>query len=125
MDLVFKKGILGFEDYNEFIIKDVEENDVFKILEAKDDRGLSLAILSPFDVEEDYKVELSEETIENLGIESEEDVIIYTTVTLNSDMTKTTTNLRAPIVINQKNCLAEQIILCEEKYKIKHPVLKE
>lgn len=124
MDLVFKKGILGFENYNEFIIKDVEENDVFKILEAKDDRGLSLAILSPFDVKEDYKVELSEETIENLGIESEEDVIIYTTVTLNSDMTKTTTNLRAPIIINQKNCLAEQIILSEDNYKIKHPIKK-
>ena len=63
-------------------------------------------------------------TLKNLEIDSEKDVMVYSTVTVNSDMKKTTTNLRAPIVINTKNNLAEQIILSDEKYKIKHPLLK-
>ena len=125
MDLHFNKGLLGLEEYNDFKLKDIEENDYFKILESKKDSNVSLALLSPFDVEEDYTFELSEQTINDLKIQSESDILVFTTVTINSDMRKTTTNLRAPIVINTKNSLAEQIILNDEKYKIKHPIIKE
>ena len=125
MDLHFNKGLLGLEQYNDFNLKDIEENEFFKLLESKDDSNLSLAVLSPFDVEEDYTFELSEQTIDDLKIESESDILVFTTVTINSDMRKTTTNLRAPIIINTKNSLAEQIILNDEKYQIKHPIIKE
>lgn len=124
MELKFKKGILGFEDYNDFVVKDIEDNEVFKIIESKSDANVSLVIVSPFDIVEDYTVKIPEATIESLDIKSQEDVIIYTTVTLNSDIKKTTANLRAPIVINSKNYLAEQIILGDDKYKIKHPISK-
>ena len=40
-------------------------------------------------------------------------------------MKKTTSNLRAPLVINVKNCTGEQIILNKECYKIKHPIIEE
>jgi flagellar assembly factor FliW len=33
-----------------------------------------------------------------------------------------TTNLKAPIIINIKQKLGEQIILDNDKYKIKHPL---
>lgn len=125
MDLHFNKGLLGLEQYNDFNLKDIEENEFFKLLESKDDSNLSLALLSPFDVEEDYTFELNEQTIDDLKIESESDILVFTTVTINSDMRKTTTNLRAPIIINTKNSLAEQIILNDEKYQIKHPIIKE
>ena len=125
MDLHFNKGLLGLEQYNDFNLKDIEENEFFKLLESKDDSNLSLAVLSPFEVEEDYTFELNEQTIDDLKIESESDILVFTTVTINSDMRKTTTNLRAPIIINTKNSLAEQIILNDEKYQIKHPIIKE
>lgn len=125
MNLHFNKGLLGLEQYNDFNLKDIEENEFFKLLESKDDSNLSLAVLSPFEVEEDYTFELNEQTIDDLKIESESDILVFTTVTINSDMRKTTTNLRAPIIINTKNSLAEQIILNDEKYKIKHPIIKE
>lgn len=125
MDLHFNKGLLGLEQYNDFNLKDIEENEFFKLLESKDDSNLSLALLSPFEVEEDYTFELNEQTIDDLKIESESDILVFTTVTINSDMRKTTTNLRAPIIINTKNSLAEQIILNDEKYQIKHPIIKE
>lgn len=125
MDLHFNKGLLGLEQYNDFNLKDIEENEFFKLLESKDDSNLSLALLSPFEVEEDYTFELNEQTIDDLKIKSESDILVFTTVTINSDMRKTTTNLRAPIIINTKNSLAEQIILNDEKYQIKHPIIKE
>lgn len=124
MNLNFKKGILGFEHCKNFEVKDIEENPLFKILESKEEEEFNLVIVCPFDVEENYEFQVPDATLKNLEIDSEKDVMVYSTVTVNSDMKKTTTNLRAPIVINTKNNLAEQIILSDEKYKIKHPLLK-
>ena len=49
--------------------------------------------------------------------------MILTTVTLNSDVKKITTNLQGPIVINTSTNFGEQIILDNSKYKVKIPLL--
>ena len=36
-----------------------------------------------------------------------------------------TANLKAPVVINVNENLGEQVIIDKEKYKIKHPLVKE
>lgn len=125
MNIKLEKGLLGLEDYKNFEIQDVPENDYFKILQCIDDKDFSMVIMSPFDSYKDYEIELNDYVIQSLKIASEKEVLVYTTVTLNSDMKKTTTNLRAPIVINITNGLAEQVILQNEKYKIKSPIIVE
>ena len=42
-----------------------------------------------------------------------------------SDIKKITANLKAPVVINVNENLGEQVIIDKEKYKIKHPLVKE
>jgi flagellar assembly factor FliW len=125
MKIVFEKGLLGLEEYKNYEIEDVPDNDLVKILRSLDDNEISLAIISPFDVEENYEVDIPNETLDNLKITEEKEVELYTTITLNSEIEKTTTNLRAPIVINKETLLGEQIILSSEKYRIKHPIIKE
>lgn len=122
MKIFFEKGLLGLEEYKNYEIEEIEGNDTFKVLRSLEDKDLSLVIVSPFDVKEDYEIDLSDETVKNLNITDDKDVELYTTVTLNSDIKKTTTNLRAPLVINIKNALGEQIILKNENYKIKHTI---
>ena len=80
---------------------------------------------SPYDFFEEYKVKLSNDVVEHLGIKKTEDAIIVTTVTLNSDPKKITANLQGPIVINSFNNLGEQIIIDNCKYKVKEPLMKE
>lgn len=125
MKIVFEKGLLGLEEYKNYEIEDIEDNNLFKILRSLDDEEISLVIISPFDVDEEYEVEISKEVIESLSISEEKNVELFTTVTLNSNISKTTTNLRAPIVINKETNHGEQIILSNEKYKIKHLISKE
>ena len=125
MRIKFERGILGLEQLKEFEICDIEGNDIFKELKSLDDGDFSMIVMSPFDAKIDYEIKLTQETIERLKISSEEDVLLLSTVTLNSDMKKTTTNLRAPFVINEKTLLAEQIVLNDECYKIKYPIIKE
>ena len=97
----------------------------FKLLQSLEDDKVGLVVVSPFDFCDKYEVDLSENIIKELDIKDSKDVMLLTTVTLNSDPKKITTNLKAPIIINISNNLGDQIILDKEKYKIKHPLIKE
>lgn len=123
--ICFKKGLPGFEDLKKFIVYPVEENNIFSILQSIEQEKVGILVISPFTVCKDYEVKLTEEQISNLKIKSEEDVWILNTVTINSDYKEITTNLRAPIIINIKEEIGEQIILKNEDYKIKHPIFQE
>ena len=125
MEITFEKGLLGLESLKKYRIEDIEDNEDFKLISSIEDPDISLVIISPFKVKEDYEIDLSDETVKNLQIDSSEDVLLYTTVTVNSDVKKITTNLRAPLVINKKNNLAEQVVLSKEAYEIKYPLVKE
>lgn len=122
MDILFKKGLPGLQEYKKFSLEDIEDCEQFKLLQSKDEADLGIILISPFDVDKDYEVNLSDEIIESLEIESPKDVFLYTTVTLNSNVEKITTNLMAPLIINSKNGLAEQVILQNNHYAIKHPI---
>ena len=119
----FNKAIPGFEHIERYILKDIEDSP-FKLLHAIDDLNIGFIAISPFEVEKEYEIKLSDELINRLEIEKASDVLLYSLVTLNSEIKNITANLKAPIVINIKNKIAEQYIFDEDKYKIKHPLMK-
>ena len=120
----FEKTILGFDELHNFILRKVE-NSNFTILQSIEDEKISFVLVSPFDVESDYEIKLSNETIERIKAKFASDVSVFSLVTLNSDIKKITANLKAPVVINVNENLGEQVIIDKEKYKIKHPLVKE
>lgn len=123
--ITFNKGIPGLNELKKFILLDLEEYEPFKLLQSLEDDEISLIVTSPYEFFSEYEIKLSEETTKNLNIESPEQVIVLTTVTLNSDVKKITTNLQGPIVINTSNNFGEQIILDNSKYKVKSPLIRE
>ncbi|APF26869.1 fliW family protein [Clostridium sporogenes] len=123
--IYFEKGIPGFEELNKFIIFPVEDNDVFSVFHSIEKEDMGIIVTSPFSIEKDYEIQLEEEQIKNLKLQDEKDTLVLNTVTLSSDMDKITANLRAPIVINIKEKIGEQIIINSDKYKVKHPLFKE
>ena len=121
----FEKTILGFDKSKRFILKDVNENDFFKILQSVDEPEVGFIVISPFEVENNYEINLNNEVINTLKIKEANNVLLYSLVTLNSKIEDITVNLKAPIVININNKKAQQFIIDKEKYKIKHPLVKE
>lgn len=121
--ITFNKGIPGFNELRKFILCELKEYQPFKLLQSVEDENISLLLTSPYEFFKDYEVKLSEEIIKNLGIKSPQEVMILTTVTLNSNVKKITTNLQGPIVINISNNFGEQIILDNKKYKVKSPLI--
>lgn len=123
--ITFNKGIPGFETLKKFILFSVEENEMFSILHSIEDEEIGIILTSPFIKFKDYEFKLSDEKIQELNITSTEEVLVLNTVTLSSKIDYITINLKAPIVINIKANLGEQIILENEKYLIKQTLFIE
>jgi flagellar assembly factor FliW len=125
-DLIeFPKGLPGFEKLKNFIMFPVEENDLFSVLHSTEDEDIGLVVMSPFNVRVNYELKLSDEVLKNLRINEDKDVLVVNTVTLSSKVEDITVNLKAPIIINIKERLGEQIILDKEEYLIKQPLFGE
>ena len=122
--IVFKKGLPGFKELKKFIIFPLESNEVFSILHSIEDIEVGLILVSPYSIDENYEINIPENYIKELEIARSEDVLVLTTVTLCSNIENMTTNLKAPMIINIVEKLGEQLILDNDKYKIKQPLFK-
>ncbi|GFP77121.1 flagellar assembly protein FliW [Clostridium fungisolvens] len=122
--ITFTKGLPGLQELKKFILIDFEGNPFFKILHSIENKEIGLVAVSPFDVVNEYEFELKDYIIEKLKITDSSEVLVLNTVTLSSKAEEITTNLKAPIIINIKSKLGEQIIIDNEKYMIKHPLLR-
>lgn len=122
MEIIFEKGIPGFEEYKYFRISDIEGNKNLKMITSKDDLNIGFVCISPFEVKKDYEINLSDEIINELNIGKPEEVLVLNIITLGKTLESSTVNLKAPIIINIKNNKGKQLILQDDKYKIKEPL---
>ncbi|MCP3740175.1 flagellar assembly protein FliW [Rossellomorea sp. BNER] len=118
--LVFKNGIPGFGDETSFVLLRVSENPIFHVLQSTKTPGLAFIVTNPFHFFKEYDFTLDDGTLEQLEIQQESDVLVYTILTLKNPFEKSTANLQAPIVINQENNHGKQVILNHSDYKTRH-----
>ncbi|WP_094396897.1 flagellar assembly protein FliW [Thermoanaerobacterium thermosaccharolyticum] len=123
--LYFDDGIPGFEGLKSFILLSVDEYTPFKWLQSLDDTNIAFVIIDPKVVVKDYKVEINEETVKLLDIKDLNHILVFAIVVIPDEIEKMTANLKAPIIINAENNKGMQILLDNDDYMIKHPILKE
>ena len=122
MEILFEKGIPGFENYRYFNVNIVEGNKKIYNIVSKEDSNIGFISISPFDIKKDYEIDLDDEFIKELDIKDEKDVLVICLITLGRSLKDSTANLKAPIIINIKNNRGKQLILQDDKYKIKEPL---
>lgn len=98
---------------------------MFSFLQSVDEPSLSFVIIIPELVCCEYSVQLQEEQIASLKIESPDDGRVYGIVTIPENVADMTVNLQAPVVINMKERIGIQIVVPGEKYHTKHNILAE
>lgn len=121
----FESGILGFPDLKDFtLIYNLDKgNDAgIKWLQSIQEPGFALPVMNPELVMPGYEPRFPQELLAPLGDVETEDILMLVTVTVPKDITKTTVNLRAPIIINANTCKAVQLINDDENYSIKHAI---
>ena len=121
--ITFEKGIIGFEDFKKFtIVVDAEKESENTImwLQSAEEPSLALPIIKPEIVKEDYDPIVEDELIKSLGEDIENAYLaVYVTITVPSDLTKMTCNLKAPIIVNMDTMKGTQLIAGNEDYQVR------
>lgn len=123
----FSDGLLGFEHLKRFFIVDPADETLILWLQSTDAPEVAFPMLEPKLFKGDYKVRLSANELRSLRIEegSKKDILVYSILTIPSDVSAMTANLKAPVVINTASRLARQVVLQENEYSVKFPMYKE
>ena len=113
--VTFPEGLLGFEKYTKFALID-SEYEPFIWLQSTEESNLAFLMIDPFLICNDYEADIDDSTLKNIGVESAEDIIIMTLVTIPKDGSAITANFLGPIVINKKNRKCLQVILNDNRW---------
>lgn len=123
--LTFEGGIIGFEYLHKFtLIYNNENEDASAItwLQSVEEPSVALPVISPFCVMADYNPLVEDEVLLPLGKLDENNTAIFLTLTVPSDITQMTTNLKAPIVINVETKKGCQVIAENQEYVVKYNI---
>ncbi|GKW46580.1 flagellar assembly protein FliW [Planococcus sp. NCCP-2050] len=119
--LTFTKGIPGFEEMKKYVLLPADESSdsPFFFLQSIESAELSFFLVDPFSFFPEYDIKLAEQLVERLELEEPTDAIVLTTVSVTGEMKDATTNLKAPLVINNRKKIGMQIVLDNKTYQIK------
>lgn len=123
--ITFESGIIGFPELKKFtLLYDMEKGtDVgIRFLQSIDEPNFAMPVMDPLLVKADYAPEVDEELLEGLGELNDDNLLVLTTVSVPSDLTKMTVNLQGPIVVNVATRKACQIIVDGNEYSVKFPI---
>lgn len=122
----FEHGILGFPDLKDFtLIFNIDKGaeSAIKWMQSLDEPNFAMPVMDPGLVVDDYVPMFDRELLKPLGGEIiPENLMMLVTVTVPKDITQTTVNLKAPIIVNVEERKAVQLISDDDKYSIKYAI---
>ena len=116
------EGMLGFEHCTRYALLEDRPDAAFKWMQAVDDPAVAFIVINPVDFFPDYEIELTDEQAESLDLRDASECVMFTTVTVDQDEGKATTNLLGPIVMNVRTLQARQIVLQNDRYCTRHVI---
>ncbi|SHF89204.1 flagellar assembly protein FliW [Ornithinibacillus halophilus] len=120
----FPSGLPGFIEETSFILLELPGSPVFQILQSIHNRDIAFVVANPYHFYEDYSFDLDDHLLTSLEINTEEDVMVLSIVTLKDPFSTSTINLKAPIIINHMKKRGKQYILNIDDYSIREPIGK-
>jgi flagellar assembly factor FliW len=116
-DKIFKfpDGLLGFENYNRFVLINHEETEPLRWLISLDDPNIGFPLINPWIVDIKYNPGKS------INLEKEAAFVV---ITLGNKDRVMTANMKAPLVLEIETREGRQIVMSSDKYSTKEPVIR-
>ncbi len=125
IELVLDQGMIGFPDHRRYAILKQREDSVFMWLHSVDDPSLAFPIVLPWVFYWDYEVDLSDSDMAAIGVERADQISIYCVVNVGADVRAATINLFSPIVVNNGDRRARQVINTIDGYSTRDRLFRE
>ncbi len=121
----FSEGLLGFESLSKFFVVDPGDSTLILWLQSVENPSIAFPIIEPKIFKPDYIAKLLPGDMNSVELENLADAKIYSILTIPSDITNMSANLKAPVVINNDKKIAKQIVLQDNKLSVKYEMYKE
>lgn len=120
----FPYGLIGFEQFKVFALLDASQQP-FYWLQSLDVPEIAFVLINPLLFRPDYTPDVAEEDLEDLQLDSPEDLLVFSIVTIPENQNRMTANLQGPILINRKKKIGRQSISLNPNWRVKHVILDE
>jgi len=111
----------GLPGVTRYRLRGLEDSGVLFTLDAEDG-GVSLLLAAPWAFFPDYSPVLSDEDVDLLGLSRAEDALLFVVLTAGETAAGSTANLLAPIVVNQVDDRAVQVLLTGTELPVRAPL---
>ena len=123
--LTFPSGLVGFPAIQQFVVLDVAEDCHYQWLQAICEPDLAMVIVDVHFIDTEFRAQISDEGLTELGMTETDPVLIMAVVTIPSGRPdQATANLRAPLVVNLRTRKGKQLIL-HESIPLRFPLLPD
>ena len=123
--LTFPCGLVGFPAFRRYVVLDPPEGDDYRWFQSVDEPSLAFVIMDVHLLQPDFRTNLSEEGLAELGMTPTDSISIMAVVTIPSDQPdQATANLRAPLVVNERTRHGKQLIL-HESIPLRYPLFQD
>ena len=121
--LEFIGGVPGFDGTKYVILNNSnQENNPFVWLQSMEDPNIALVLVNTFMLYPDYAPDVDDELLKDLEFSQREELVVFNVMVIPEKVEDMTVNLKAPIIINNTNHKAIQVICDNSDYEIKHKV---
>ncbi len=123
--ITFTNGIIGFPQLTQFALVHDENrgNDSpIRWMQSLQEPAFAMPVMDPLLVFGNYNPQVEDELLRSIGELAPQQMLVLVTLTVPSDITKMTVNLKAPIVINAAERKACQVIAEGDEYVVKYPI---
>jgi flagellar assembly factor FliW len=119
--LDFGGGIPGFPGTRNFRLESLTPDlRPFCVMRSVEEDGISFVLVPPGALFPDYTIEIDEQQVSNLGLQSAEDAVVLAIVTVGP---QPTANLLGPLVVNRRTRAAAQVVQHQSSYRAAEPLV--
>lgn len=120
--ITFPKGLLGFPDYQTYVLIEPGEDTYFFWLQSTQTPDLAFVVTDPSLFVAGYQVPIKSDQMEELGLAGIEEAQVFVIVNKRGELL--TGNLQGPLVININQRTGQQLVLSDRRFTTRVPLIE-
>ena len=127
MQIEVPSGLLGLGHLRRFELTFIEGGLPFVAMKSLGDDELHFLAIDPRGAIMGYEIEIADPDVEALGLENENDALVYNIATFHSAQPQyVTVNLIGPVVVNRRTLIGKQVIIANsDEFSTMHALIDE